>query len=211
MGAIAGDNRPNVDFYDKTGRVRPSDIEVLESCSRAPTAPTDGELLARVFAAEFAFVWSSLLRFGVGMRDAEDVTQEVFMQVHRKLSEYDPARPMRAWLYGFAFRAASEYRRSARQRRELLGQGVVERPATAGSADELLIGQQEQQLATQALEHVDFERRAVLIAYELHEIPMKEVAAALEIPLHTAYSRLRVGREEFAVAVRRLRIQRGEA
>jgi RNA polymerase sigma-70 factor, ECF subfamily len=198
-------------LYDKSWRLRPSGIEVLEALVRANTAPNHGELLAQVFAAEFAFVYSALLRFGVGTRDAEDVAQEVFMQVHRKLNEYDSARPIRAWLYGFAFRAASEYRRSARQRREVLGQGESDCAAVVASADDLLIAQQEQQLATQALEQVDFERRAVLVAYELHEIPMKDIAEALEIPLHTAYSRLRVGREEFAVAVRRLRLRRGEA
>jgi RNA polymerase sigma-70 factor (ECF subfamily) len=39
---------------------------------------------------------------------------------------------------------------------------------------------------------------------------MKEIAEALGIPLHTAYSRLRVAREELAAAIRRDRLKRGE-
>ena len=65
-------------------------------------------------------------------------------------------------------------------------------------------------LVHRALEEVDVERRAVLILYELDEVPMKEIAVALGIPLFTAYSRLRVAREELTVAIRRLQNERGE-
>jgi RNA polymerase sigma-70 factor (ECF subfamily) len=39
---------------------------------------------------------------------------------------------------------------------------------------------------------------------------MKVIAEALGIPLFTGYSRLRVAREEFTAAVRKLRPQSGE-
>ena len=41
-----------------------------------------------------------------------------------------------------------------------------------------------------------------------HSVP--EIAETLEIPLNTAYSRLRLARQEYEAAVRRLRAQRGE-
>ncbi len=40
---------------------------------------------------------------------------------------------------------------------------------------------------------------------------MPEIAQALEIPLNTAYSRLRLARREYELAVKRLRAQRGES
>jgi RNA polymerase sigma-70 factor, ECF subfamily len=58
---------------------------------------------------------------------------------------------------------------------------------------------------------VDFDRRAVLLLHDLQETPMTEIAAMLEIPLQTAYSRLRVGREELVRAARRMRRERGDA
>jgi RNA polymerase sigma-70 factor (ECF subfamily) len=39
-------------------------------------------------------------------------------------------------------------------------------------------------------------------------VPIPEVALALEIPLNTAYSRLRLARNEFAIAAKRLRLAR---
>jgi RNA polymerase sigma-70 factor (ECF subfamily) len=47
----------------------------------------------------------------------------------------------------------------------------------------------------------------------LHEIDgcaMPEIALALALPLNTAYSRLRLAREQFHAAVRRERLRRGE-
>jgi RNA polymerase sigma-70 factor, ECF subfamily len=165
---------------------------------------------SRLFAAEYAYVWASLRRLGVSVRDAEDVGHDVLLKVYEKLSSYDPSRPLRPWLFGFAFRAASDYRRLARHRVEVMG-GVDDRPAVAPLIEDCLARQQEIDLVAEALDAIDLDRRAVLIAFEIDESPMKEIAEALQIPLPTAYSRLRVAREEFATAVRRLRLRRGDA
>lgn len=162
-----------------------------------------------LFRRELAYVWGSLRRLGVSARDAEDVAHDVFVQVHRKLDDYDRSRPIRPWLFGFAFRAASDYRRLARHRVEVLG-APLEAMGSAIDGESLVAAREEQRLVLEALESVPLERRAVLIAYELDEIAMKEIAESLAIPIHTAYSRLRVAREELAAAVRRGRARRGE-
>ena len=161
------------------------------------------ERFRRLFDREFDYVWTSLRRLGVHEGDAADVAQEVFVAVHRKLDEYDPQRPARPWLFAFAFRCASDWRRLARHRVEILGPHPST-PAASPDAEELLGRAQDVDLVMRALEHVEIDRRAVFILYELDECPMKEVARLLGIPLFTAYSRLRVAREEFTEAVRRL-------
>jgi len=156
-----------------------------------------------MFETEFGYVWGSLRRLGVDARNAEDVTHDVFLQVFSKLDAYDPTRPIRPWLFGFAFRAASDYRRQAHHRREVMG--MVHDASHEGHAPEAALAQaQEGELVMRALDAIPIERRAVLIAYELDATPMKEIAQSLDIPLHTAYSRLRVAREEFAAAARRV-------
>ncbi len=162
-----------------------------------------------IFQAELGYVWGTLRRLGVSERDAEDVAHDVFLRVYEKLATYDRARPLRPWLFGFAFRAASDYRRLARHRVEVMKEHDV--PLSAPSADAELARAQDQALIAQALEAIDIERRAVLVAYEIDEQPMKEIAEALEIPVFTAYSRLRVAREELQANVDRLRKRRGDA
>ncbi len=161
-----------------------------------------------VFEREFDYVWASLRRLGVHPRDIEDVAQDVFVHVHRRLDDYDRSRPIRPWLFAFAARSASDWRRLARHRVELLGiEG--EAASSTPSADALVERLQDADLVLRALDSVDADRRAVFILHELDECPMKEIADALGLPLFTGYSRLRVAREEFTAAVRRLRPQRG--
>jgi RNA polymerase sigma-70 factor (ECF subfamily) len=159
-----------------------------------------------VFDREFAYVWTSLRRLGVAARDLEDVTHDVFVEVFRSFERYDAARPLRPWLFAFAFRFASDYRRLVRHRVEIYEEpaGVAETPA----ADELVAARELHLLVGKALESVDLVRRAVFILHELDGEPMAEIAETLGIPVNTAYSRLRVAREEFTSTFRAL--QRGQ-
>ena len=159
-------------------------------------------LFRRLFEAEAGYVWLTLRRLGVRDADIEDLSHELFLKVHHHLDGYDDSRSAKPWLFAFAFRLASDYRRSGYQTRETLGE--VERPSDAPLADELLADRDERALLAAALATIDLDRRAVLVAYEMDELPMKEIAASLAIPVNTAYSRLRIAREELAQACVRL-------
>jgi RNA polymerase sigma-70 factor (ECF subfamily) len=156
-----------------------------------------------IFRAEFAYVWSTLVRMGVKGSDLEDLAHEIFCRVFRQLGDYDPSRPLRPWLFGFAFRVVSDHRRLARHRRELSGP-TFEPPDTAPSADDQLISAEDRARIEVALREVPLERRAVLMLHEIDGYTIPEVAAALGVPLNTTYSRLRLGRADLAAAYRRL-------
>jgi RNA polymerase sigma-70 factor, ECF subfamily len=181
-----------------------------------PRAGTSRETTAQpsdfqsVFAGHFSYVWAALRRLGVAERELEDLTQEVFLRVFGQLEQFDAARPVRPWLFGFAFRVASDYRRLARHKREILDPQKAESADPAPSALDHVLKTEALLLAQTALEELDLDRRAVFILHELDDCPMPEVAEALSIPLNTAYSRLRLAREQFAACVRRLRLQRGD-
>jgi RNA polymerase sigma-70 factor (ECF subfamily) len=186
-------------------------MDRVEPALPATAAKDDGDRAARfraVFEAELDYVWTSLRRLGVRDRDLEDVAHDVFIEVYRRIDVYDPSRPVRPWLFAFAFRVASDWRRRAHVRNETLDDRVeaVERVDPALSLDRA----QQRALVLRAIDAIDIDRRGVFILYELDEVPMKEIAESLGIPLHTAYSRLRVAREEFAAAVKRASRARGE-
>ena len=54
---------------------------------------------------------------------------------------------------------------------------------------------------------MEIERRAVFLMHEVDGFSIPEVAEVLAVPLNTAYSRLRLARDEFRERVRRLRSQ----
>ncbi len=161
-----------------------------------------------LFEAQVDYVTHSLRRLGVRPGDTEDVAHEVFLTVHQHLDAYDPARPLRPWLFGIAFRAASNYRRRASFRRETLDE-ADEPVSPAPLADSQIEDAERRLLLERALDTLDLDRRAVLVLHDLDEQPMPLVAEALAIPLNTAYSRLRLARED--LRARLLRPLRGRA
>lgn len=141
-----------------------------------------------LFEEHFSYVWGVLRRLGVGNDDVEDLAHEVFLNVYRHLSDYDPARPVRPWLFGFAFRIASDHRRRAHRHRETVDTEVFASDLTV-SADVALVRAEERSLLMPALDQVAVERRAVLVLHEWDDCAIPEVAWTLGIPTWTAQRR----------------------
>ena len=71
------------------------------------------------------FRWS--LTFARDPDEAEDITQEVFVRVHRQIGNYRSDGPLQAWLYRITRRTASQLRRT-RGRRARLALSAAARP-----------------------------------------------------------------------------------
>lgn len=164
--------------------------------------------LAAIFDENFDYVWATLRRLGVRNADREDLVHEVFLKVNGRLADYDAARPMRPWLFGFAYRVAADYHRLARHRVEVIG-GPSDPSSADVPADERVAALEERELLHAALDALDLDRRAVLVMHDLDEVPMPLIAQQLGVPLDTAYSRLRLARKQLAGHVLRLRVARG--
>lgn len=152
-----------------------------------------------MFREELGYVLNSLRRLGVRESDVEDLAHDVFVVAYRKQGELDPARPRRPWLFGIALRVASDYRRLFRNR--------YERPAIDPEAERAAAPEQQgadlerRRLVQRGLDTLDLDKRAVLVLHDVEGHAMPEIAAALAIPLNTAYSRLRAARERFRAAI----------
>jgi len=162
-----------------------------------------------IYLHEFPYVWRTLRRLGVAAKDLEDLTHDVFVVVSRRLADYDVSRPLRPWLFGIAFRLASQDRRRARNRVEI-PDDLVDMPDRGPNAIELLEAHERRQLVLDGLQTLELEQRAAVILVDIDGESPAEVAAALGAPLPTIYSRLRLGRKRFAAAIGRLKLRRGE-
>ena len=84
---------------------------------------------ARSTAEHARFVWLSLQRLGIHPSDLDDIAQDVFMIVHRRLDTFDRRARISTWLFGICMRVAANYRRRRRWTREVLSGGSEdERP-----------------------------------------------------------------------------------
>jgi RNA polymerase sigma-70 factor (ECF subfamily) len=157
--------------------------------------------LADVYRDHFAFVYRSLLRLGIPRSVVEDVAQDVFLVVRRRLGDYDRTRSMSAWLFGIARRVASEWRRStgrAQRRLDLLPPPpeaeTAARSAELGEAAELV---------RSFLGELDEDHRLVFVLSELEGLSGTEIAEALSTNRNTVYTRLRKARARFEHAIAR--------
>jgi RNA polymerase sigma-70 factor, ECF subfamily len=169
----------------------------------AATSPAASEAVEvndcfQFYCRELDYLIGSLRRLGVPHSDTEDLLHEVFLVMLRRWDHYDRSRPLRPWLFGIAFRVASEHRK--RGSRELLGDKHDAEDLGAGP-DDMAFATQSRRLLLEALSTLPLERRAVLIMHEVDETPMRDIAEQLSIPLFTAYSRLRKARRELDAAL----------
>jgi RNA polymerase sigma-70 factor (ECF subfamily) len=153
--------------------------------------------LREIFDEYSAFVWRALRHLGIREADLADVCQEVFVTVHRKLGDFEGRSSLRTWLYGICLRTASDHRRRAHVRREVL---VDEIPASSAPADQPATIERQQLRARllALLDTLDEDKRNIFVLYEIEELPMREVAEIIGCPLQTAYSRLHAARRELA-------------
>jgi len=171
-----------------------------------PPAPPQ---LDPIYRAHLGYVWSSLKRLGAAERDLPDLTQNVFLAVHRQLPSYDPKRPLRLWLFGIAFRVMSNHRRRPAQQREVL-EAPPEQHDDARAADEQIDERRKRELVLAALGELEEDRRVVLVMHDLDGHSMPDIAAELEVGLNTLYSRLRLARADFLKVAARLKRARGD-
>ena len=179
-------------------------LEVSPS-SKASLPPSDLSAFAfrTLFDAEFRYVWNTLRYLGVRPSDVQDVGQEVFLTVHKKLTLGEVPRTPRSWLFALCHHAASNYRQLARHRRLAPEDEALDAADPTKNAEAHLVSHQESARVARILDALDLDRRAVLVSHDMDGLPMPEVALALGIPLNTAYSRLRLARRDFVAAARR--------
>lgn len=159
--------------------------------------PVAAPSFRRIFEEQHDFVWRSLVHQGVPVAHADDALQEVFLVVHRRLSDYDASAPLRGWLWGIARNVALNQRRSlgreARRQRELL----LEPTATS---DTSLLRAPELAAVREILVSMEEAFRDVLVLSDIEGMTAIEIAAVLELKVNTVYSRLRIARQRFTEA-----------
>lgn len=161
---------------------------------------------ADIFRQHGAMVFRLLRRLGVPDADLDDLTQDVFVAVHRSLERYEERNQLRAWIYKICVREASRHRRDAPPRGQPLDE--LDAPSPEASPEAALQASQARADFDRLLGALDEARRTVFVLYEIEQLPMAEVAAAVGCPLQTAYSRLRSARELIVERAHRLEAER---
>ena len=135
-----------------------------------------------------------MLRMNGGQRVlAEDMVQETFLKMMCGIFSYDPNRSFKTWLYTIATNIVRNHYKRADTRFTSNTLEDVERPASAVMPETQLIATQQHQDVVGAILALPEHQRSVVVLYYYQELPQKEIAAVLNIPVGTVKSRLSLG------------------
>lgn len=142
---------------------------------------------------------------GVPPSSCEDVVQDVFLVVHRKLASFEGRSSVKTWLYRILLRVVSDHRRTKR-RKGGLAELPEELPDLGGATphDEVARAQAVK-ILEEILTSMPDEQRDVFVLAELEQVTVPEIAEALEVNINTIYSRLRLARREYERQLQRVR------
>jgi RNA polymerase sigma-70 factor (ECF subfamily) len=153
----------------------------------------DAELVGRIARGEDGAFEELLERFQprvyrlacrlVSPGEADDVTQEVFIQVFKSLPRFRGASSLSTWIYRVTFNTCQNYRLREEKHQHL--------PEPSWEvADRSAQRQLDGCVVADALNRLDEKHRSVVILHELHGLTYKEIAEALKTPVGTIKSRL---------------------
>jgi RNA polymerase sigma-70 factor, ECF subfamily len=175
--------------------------------------------LVGIYSNQKDFVWLTLQRMGIPRSDLEDVFQDVFVIVHKRLHTYNPDAKLSAWLYGICLRSVAAHRRRAFRRRERVdgtdADVDVARPGTehwharVEAPDERSRKREQQTTLKALLDTLDPDHRMVVVMFEVEDHSCQYIAELIGVPVGTVHSRLHSARRKLAQAAARLRHQGG--
>ena len=178
------------------------DAELLRAVARG-----EEPAFARVYDRYAPILLGLMLRILRSRAEAEDVLQEVFLQVWQQARSFDPARGRAfTWLVTLARSRAIDRLRAVDSRERAATRAAVDgtQPAAGRAAwaeEEAILGERAEAVRA-ALAELPEEQRQVLVLAYLEGMSQSEIAAAKNQPLGTVKTRTRSGLKRLSESLR---------
>ena len=160
-----------------------------------PTAPA----FTSVYAEWFRTVYRWVRALGGPEADAEDLTQEVFVVVQRRLADFD-GRNLPGWLYTITARTLSDHRRRRWFRNLFLSAPEIEPDdlaMTEPDSETLLARKQDRQRFYRLVGRMSKKWRDAFVLFEVEGYSGGEIAALQCLPAATVRTHLARARKQF--------------
>lgn len=159
----------------------------------------------RLYDQYFPFVWRLAASSRVPPAHLDDVVQETFLVIYRRLPSFEGRSSLRTWIAAITRNTALEFLR--RKRHRLLGSDVD--PDAAASSAMTPAERHEThaaaQLLDQFLDELPEEQREIFVLAEVEQMTASEIAAVLETNPNTVRTRLRAARMSVQASLARHR------
>lgn len=172
-----------------------TDLELVQECQRGNT------YCFRLLYQRYQQKVRATLYKLCGSEFLDDLQQEVFLKAWKSLPKLRNSKYFATWLYRICWNTAYDHSTAKRRERERLERQIQESSlsslARSNHNEQGGLWQLHyQDLVQSALQYLTLEHRAVIVLHDLDDLPQKEVAQILSIPVGTVKSRLFKARKE---------------
>ena len=163
------------------------------------TKAAEGDMSAfeKIYRETSSFVYSVALRVVRNAAEAEDVTQEVYIRVHRNLKGFGFRSAFKTWLYRITMNAAlnacKRHEREAEKR--VYDESVLEQASVEPEQAKPMEQNDRGDKVAMLLDRLNPEHRACIVLREIQGLSYEEMADALHININTVRTRLKRARE----------------
>jgi RNA polymerase sigma-70 factor, ECF subfamily len=152
----------------------------------------DGQAFSELYDQTSSMVYGLALRVVRSEALAEEVTQEVYLQVWRQASGFDPQRgSVKSWMATMAHRRAVDVVRRSQSARDRELKVPADRPE-ADVAEMAILGDERDRVRAALSSLTDLQFQVIEMAY-FGGLTYREVAERLDTPLATVKTRIRDG------------------
>lgn len=123
-------------------------------------------------------------------KDAEDIAQEVFLQLYRSLSQFQGDSTFSTWIYKISMNKALDYKRKMARTPSYQHEEISANLSTKDTPENSLIKKEERELAHDFVEHLPPNYQDVVNLYYFQQQSYHEIANQLDIAVKTVESRL---------------------
>jgi len=142
-------------------------------------------------------VYSYLSRCGVAEADRDDLFQEIFVKIHASASQYRSDRPLHPWLFTIVANSVRTYHRKTKVREMVFADPPAsDPPAADADGERQAMARQTAAWLEGEIHKLPLAQREVLILTCVENLPQKEVAEILGLPVNTVKTHLRRARLE---------------
>ena len=150
-----------------------------------------------IYKAHCGFVYRVALRMTNNIQDAEEITQEVFLTVYRKLKKFCFESSFDTWVYRIALNSTINYLKKMSKERKKMVQYQDELKQANGFSQErkIMSKHYHEKVISSLLTLLNPDQRMCIVLRSMEGLSYEEIAKTLKIKINTVRSRIKRGRE----------------
>jgi RNA polymerase sigma-70 factor (ECF subfamily) len=157
----------------------------------------DQNAFETIYRNYFDFVANVAYRIVAKKDAAEEVCQEVFMTIYRKISTFRGESSLRTWVYRVTINCALQYtqKKSKEQKGRLELVEHIHKDTHTKDIRNKIDEQENEEIVQLLLNKLPHDQKICIILRSLEGLSYQEIADTLKIPINTVRSRIKRARE----------------